>query len=425
MPQEPGVYFFLDENDKVLYIGKAKNLKNRVSSYFGSQKLGEKTALLVSQINKIKYIITNSDVESLLLEANLIKKHQPFYNIALLDDKSYPFIQITAADIYPKIFLTRKKEDKKALYFGPYPHIKEVKIVLMYLRKIFPYQGGVKHPKGRCFYYHLGLCPCPETTFTKVTKKEYRKNISRIIKFLRGGGGELIKELEEERSRLAASFDYEKALQTQKKIGAIKNIAETHFSPFDYEINPNLRQDTINEGMTDLKQKLRQKGIAVGDLERIECFDVSNIGGQQAAGSMVVFINGRKESRFYRRFKIRGNHKKPNDVAQMQEIIARRLRHPEWTLPGLLVVDGGKNQISAARKALIGARLNIPVIGLTKKEETIITENFQRIVLKIGTPSLSLVMKIRDEAHRFAHLYHRKLRIKKLFAGQSVNEGKV
>jgi excinuclease ABC subunit C len=410
LSQDPGVYLFLNKDGVVIYVGKAINLKKRVSSYFQNKDLGTKTRLLVTQIAKIKTIKVTSEIESLLLEANLIKKYQPKYNINLKDGKAYPLIRITIKDDYPKILIARREDDPNSLYFGPFPNASAMKLVLKTVRRIFPFQSVINHPKKLCFYYHLGLCPCP--TVTK--DKTYKKTIKHIIRFLNGETKSIIKDLKKERKDYSAKEMYEEALETQKKISAIELVTGRFYKPYLFEENPNLSEDLRRDELKNLQQTLEQNGMRVKLPLRIECYDISNTSGINATGSMVVFTNGEKNSSQYRKFKIKGEYnQKPNDFAMMSEVINRRF-HNMWDKPELIIVDGGKGQISAAAKTLKNLSLDIPLIGLAKREETIITSDFKEIKLPKNSKQLLLVMRIRDEAHRFAIGYHRKLRSKNL-----------
>ena len=410
MPLGPGVYLFLNQNNEVLYAGKAKNLRNRVSSYFKNNiELGPKTRILISQIVKIKTIEVPSEIEALLLEANYIKKFRPKYNIRLMDGKAYPLIRITIKDKYPKVLIARRSDDKKSIYFGPFPNSSAVTLVLKTIRKIFPYQSVINHAKRICLYNHLGLCPCPEV----VKDKEYRKNIRHIVTLLKGNTKRAIHSLEKERNVLSKLEEFEKAKVLQRKIDAIKLITDPVYNQFDYKVSPNLNQDILDNQSSSLRYLLSQNGIHVEKLERIECYDISNMSGTNATGSLVVFTNGEKDSSQYRRFKIKNlpNFPNlPNDFAMMQQVISRRLNHAEWPYPDLIIVDGGKGQVSAAKKALKEKSITIPVIGLAKREEIIITSDLKEIMLPRTFEALKLVMKIRDEAHRFTISYHRKLR---------------
>jgi excinuclease ABC subunit C len=394
-------------------VGKAKNLKKRVASYFSNKDLGEKTRILVSQIAKIKIIEVASEVEAFLLEEKLIKKHTPRYNIKLTDGKRYPSIKITVKDKYPKVLLVRKQENDNARYFGPYTSTSSLRTVLKMLRRIFPYQAVINHPDKLCLYYHLGLCPCPT-----VTKDEhYRKNINHIIDFLDGNKNLIINDLEKERNLASKKEDFEKAGSIQKQIDAVILVTSSFYQPFEYENNPNLRSDVVASDLEELKRILNSNQISVSDLSRIECYDISNTSGINATGSMVVFTNGEKDSSSYRRFKIKKDYKsKPNDFAMLKEVLERRLTHPGWLEPSLIIVDGGKGQVSSAKRVLDELSLKIPLIGLAKREETIIRSDLEEIKLPRDSKGLQLIMRLRDEAHRFAITYHKQLRSKAIFA---------
>lgn len=473
MPTQPGVYRFLDENNTILYVGKAKDLKSRVSSYFTqSADLGEKTRILVSQIARIEITVVESELESLLLEAYYIKKFRPKYNIRLSDDKSYPLIKITKKDEYPAVLFARKMDDPKAAYFGPYPNSGAVKLVLKTLRRAFPYVSALNHPKRVCLYHHLRLCPCPPVYASEELKKEYRRNISNIIRVLEGKSQIVVKELQKEMEELSKKGKFEEAAELKRKILALQIITQPAHRPFEYDVNPNLRSDIREKELQGLKNALEEKGLVTQELMRIECYDISNIQGTNATGSLVVLTNGEIDKSQYRKFKI---HKdgKPNDFAMMQEMLERRLRHDEWPNPDLIIVDGGKGQLSSAIEAMQNKNTYFPIIGLAKREETIILptsqsffkqrgeatelisssfiakkqppnsedsaqprnvpvttslpsnyklsklygtneENFIEISLPKNSPSLHLIQRIRNEAHRFAITYHRKLRSKSM-----------
>ncbi len=375
--------------------------------------MGEKTRILVSQIAKIKTLGVTSEIEAFLLEERLIKKYKPHYNLKLIDDKRYPSLKITVKDEYPKVLLIRKQsEGDGSLYFGPFTSTQSLRSVLKILRRIFPYQAVANHPHKLCLYYHLGLCPCPSVT----KDKTYKQTISHIIDFLNGNTKKVIKDLEKERNAFSKEELYEEAKGRQRKIDAIKLITSTVYQPFEYELNPNLRFDVIQKNLNELKDILNNHGVGVKDLKRIECYDISNTSGLNATGSMVVFSNGEKDSSAYRRFKIRKDYaKKPNDFAMLQEVLQRRLKHAEWPTPSLIIVDGGKGQVSSARE-VIAQNGKIPLIGLAKREETIITEDLQEISIPKSSKALRLIMQLRDEAHRFAITYHKKLRASFIFS---------
>lgn len=413
MPKKPGVYFFLDKTDSVLYIGKAKNLLDRVSSYFAKpDNLSPKTYSLVTQIVKIKVIIVESELESLLLEANYIKKFKPKYNIKLIDNKAYPLIRINKNAQFPSLTITRNENDPKSIYFGPYPDSKGLRQVLRMIRKIFPYQSVLNHPKKTCLYYHLNLCSCPPVFNSPYDKKQYKKAIAHIIDFLNGKTKKVVSDLEKERNLLSSQEEFEKAAKTQIKIDLIHKITQPFHMPFEYETNPNLRIDLRTQELEELMQVLKNNQVNVSKLNRIECYDISNTFGKNPTGSMVVLTNGEIDKSQYRKFSIKTQG--PNDFAMMEEMLSRRFKN-DWQLPDLLIVDGGKGQITAAKKILVNYSLNIPLIGLAKREETIITSDFKEIRLPKDSKALQIVMRLRDEAHRFAITYHKKLRSKFTF----------
>jgi excinuclease ABC subunit C len=441
LPSKPGVYIYLDKNKNVIYVGKAKDLKARVSSYFtGLSQLGPKTQALVEQIDKIKVIVVESEIESLLLEAFYIKKYRPRYNIRLTDDKSYPLIKITLKDEYPAVLFAHKMDDPKATYFGPYPSSGSVKLVLRTLRRAFPYQGVANHPKRTCLYHHLGLCPCPPVYDNDELKKDYKKNIKNIIKVLEGKSQIVLKELQKEMEEKSKEERFEEASRLNKKITALRFITQPSIKPFEYDVNPNLRTDLRKRELDGLRDALIASGLTVLPLLRIECYDISNIQGTNATGSLVVLTEGEIDKSQYRKFKIRKDGK-PNDFEMMAEMLERRLRHTDWPQPDLIIIDGGKGQLSSVLEAMEKVGTHFPVVGLAKREETIviptlqsffdesrITEsaaqlsrhlygknekNFREVSLSKNSASLHLIQRIRNEAHRFAITYHRKLRSKK------------
>ncbi len=368
---------------------------------------------MVSQIIKIKTVEVSSELESFLLEERLIKKLKPKYNIKLTDGKSYPIIKITKKSKFPVVLISRREENDGSIYFGPFTSANSVRIVLKILRRIFPYQAVLNHQNSLCLYNHLGLCPCPSVT----NDGTYKNTIKHIIDFLNGKNEKLIKELEGERNKFSKIEDYEKANEIQKKIDAIRLVTSSFYKPFQYEDNPNLRSDLVDEKINNFKEILSQAKVIIKDLKRIECYDISNISGKFATGSMVVFTNGEKDSSSYRRFKIKRDYNnEPNDFGMMREVLERRLRRTEWHKPSLIIVDGGKGQVSAVKDVLNQLKLDIPLIGLAKREEIIITSNLDEIILPKNSKSLLFIMQIRDEAHRFAITYHKKLRSKFIFS---------
>lgn len=413
MPQSPGVYLYLNGRGKVIYVGKAKNLKHRVSSYFApSAKLLGKTVLLVQEVKKIQIIQVESEIEALLLEANLIKKYAPQYNISMKYGATFPSIRITKKSLFPSVMYSRRMDDKKSVYFGPYPNGYAVRRVLKTMRRIFPYSSVVNHPKKVCLYYHLGLCPCPPVFPEK--NEEYRKTIQHIIDFLHGKTKKILRELATERDAASRTEDFETAAAIQRQMSAITYVTNPPLhQPYEYETNPNLKTDLRMEEMVSLQKVLTDNDVYIALPSRIECYDISNTQGTNATASMVVLRDGEIDTSQYRKFKMHA--KGPNDFAMIKEVLTRRMKHVEWKYPELIVVDGGKGQISSAKNVLGDLNITIPIIGLAKREEIIITSDFQEIVLPKRSPALQLIMRIRNEAHRFAITYHRKLRSKATF----------
>lgn len=418
LPTKPGVYLFKDSRHRVVYVGKAKDLKKRVSSYFQKSAHDAKTTLLVSQVAEISHIIVNSEIEAFLLEATLIKKHKPYYNIRFADDKSYPYIMISQ-DRIPYVSITRKKSLKKATYFGPFPDAGSVKVVLKLLRRVFPYESVKNHPKRKCLYYHLNLCPCVQAEPDNLPA--YKKNIGNLKRFLNGRTGVVVDLLGKELKHAVKDERFEDAGKIQHQIEAIERITQQTYNPFSYLTRPNLQITREKEENDDLRNLLVEHGVTLGSLERIECYDISNLQGTNATGSMTVFIHGSATSSEYRKFRIK-SLQTPNDFAMHQEVMARRLKHTEWGTPNLFIIDGGKGQVSSIMQVLAHMNIRIPVIGLAKKFETLVIPErvagiveFREVRVPYSRPALNLARRIRNEAHRFAITYHRNLRNKDFF----------
>jgi len=399
----PGVYLFADISGQILYVGKAINLKNRVRSYFAPNN-NPKVKLLVPQIAKIDYLKVETDFEALLLEAALIKKYQPKYNAAAKDDRNPLYIKITRAEI-PLVLTCRKEEEKGAYYFGPYPSARTTRFVLKSLRKIFPYRSTPRHPKRSCFYCHLSLCPGPNLGGQSL--KNYQKTIVQLIKLLAGQKVQLIKELEREMQTEARRKNFEEAAELRDKISGIEYITSPRRRVGEYLKNPHLFEDERNNELMSLAQVL---GFPV---QSIEAYDVSNISGKLATGSLVTFVDGKADKSRYRRFRIRFKDT-PDDLAMISEVLKRRLGHSEWPLPDLILIDGGKTQVEVAMKVLKKRNIEIPAIGLAKRPDRVIS--VKTIAAEKDSPAMKLLVRIRDEAHRFALAYHRHLRQKALFS---------
>lgn len=409
---------FKNKQGRVIYIGKAKDLKSRVSQYFRPNRLDSKTIRMVGEVNTLETIRVNSEIEAFLLEANLIKKYKPFFNVKLSDDKFFPYIVIGKDKKLqiPYVSITRKK-DNKGVYFGPYVNVTDVKAVLKTLRKIFPFQSVINHQKKKCLYYHLGLCPCIPANPQNLD--EYKKNIERLKNFLNGKTSSVVRGLKSAQKIHIKKEEFEEAAQIQKKIERIEFITSEIYSPFSYMEKPDSYYKRIEDELSSLVYILNANGLKISSLEKIECFDISNIQGKQATGSMVVFSKGDADKSQYRRFKINGKST-PDDFAMHKEMMKRRLKNTQWKYPDLMVIDGGKGQTSSVMSVLKESGHNIPLIGLAKRFETIVIPyptynnryDFLEVKLPEDTPGVNLLKRLRDEAHRFAVAYHRKLRQK-------------
>ncbi len=537
VPEQPGCYLYYNKDGEIIYVGKAKNLKRRVYSYFHKQHDSVKTNVLVSQIEKLEYIITDSEVEALILESHLIKKHKPKYNILLKDDKKYPYFLITD-EAFPRIQIVRKKNlnPDKGRFYGPYTDVGAMYATLDFLKKLFPLKQ-CKTPKFSnrpCLYYHIGKClaPCQG----KVTPEDYQKLIKQVELFLSGKQSELLKQIQAQMQKYAEEEQFEKAakmrdsyLDLQKTLERQKvvyentklnedilavlyedgilaivimmiregrlidkkdftyfadNIDKTeYFETFfrDYYTGLKLEypdkiisrdleeigdkelyqdwlkiisgkkitihygrgrgkynelyelalknaqnlldnarikkmaqiRDDFNEVGSYLAEKLHLKNFP----NRMECYDISHIQGTNTVASMVVFQNGLPKKSAYRKFKIRSTEGKPDDFLSMKEVLTRRLARlgtKNWEKPDLIIIDGGKGQLSSVMQIVeeLGIK-DIDFVSLAKREEEVfLPHKSKSILLPRDSNALYLIQRIRDEAHRFAITFHRDLRSK-------------
>lgn len=408
LPHKPGVYIYRDTTGEILYVGKAIDLYHRVASYFNGTPDSPKTAALVSKIASLETIEVLSEVEALILEANLIKKYLPPYNIKLMDDKDYLYIKITNEE-FPKVITARKNELEDAKeYFGPFPSSRVVRDTLKKLRRVFPWcsnppDSNVIGKRYRaCFYHHLGLCPGP--CAGKITSKEYNKIMRNFSKFMEGKKDELTESLTKEMEQYSKDLKFEEAEGSKKILNGLMYLTQPNGAQVYLE-NPNFVEDQHKQALEGLKDILKLKDLP----DRIECYDISNLGGKQAVGSLVVLSGGDIDKKWYRKFKI-SIEGKPNDVGMMREVLKRRLKHKEWPTPDLILVDGGKGQVGGAWKELQEAGFSIPLFGLAKRMEWLYSPDQQVVKLPKNSLALRMLQQIRDEAHRFAISYHRKLR---------------
>lgn len=426
LPENPGVYIFSRKDATILYIGKAKNLKKRVSSYFSKGKKRDiKINQLITQIECIDVILVQSEFEALILEAKLIKKHQPKYNVIAKDDKHYIYIKITNEE-FPSVLFARNDRETRAVYFGPFPSTRIVRDILRFARSIFPYCTQKRSGKRACFYTHLGLCtPCPaeikkETSEIYEEKRQkYRENIKQLKILLSGRINTISGILRRKMEHHAEKEEYEEAQGYKEKLDHLETLKKHRFTADAYIENPHLFEETTHDEQKELTTLLKAYFPHIREIRRIECYDISNISGKFAVGSCVVFVDGMPEKNGYRRFKIR-REETPNDFAMLSEIFERRLKHTEWQFPDLFIVDGGKPQLLAIQKIFSRFRIATPLIGIAKRFEELVIP-FGATFVKVKLPGRSVVLhlveRLRDEAHRFAHTYHETLRLQNLIAG--------
>lgn len=377
-PEKPGVYIMKNIAGEIIYIGKATSLKERVRSYFSSN-IAPKTIQQMLEVTDIEYQLTESAFEALVLESNLIKKYFPKYNIREKDDKSRSYIYITN-ESFPRIYILRASDLAKEKYlnknlFGPFGSGHVVGQALDVIREIVPFRTCRIMPKKKCLYGRLGLCEAP--CEGKIAKDDYNKNIKSIKNFLSGKKEKVLNQFKRDLKFYSKNLEFEKAAEIRDRIFALEHLKKVHV--------------------------VSDSNATVYD--RIEGYDISNIFGEYATGSMVVFINGESEKSEYRKFKIK-TVKGANDVAMMKEVLERRFRN-NWPYPDLILIDGGRPQVNAALEVLKERGLNIPIVGLAKgpdrkKDEIVASKTFPR-------DEISLLKQVRDEAHRFAKGYYEKL----------------
>jgi excinuclease ABC subunit C len=429
LPAQPGIYFHKDAAGEIIYVGKAASLRNRVRQYFQiSRRRDPKTEALVAEIADTDWITVETELDALFVEAEMVRRYMPRYNILLRDDKSNLYVRINYDDPHPAVSFTRRPLDDKARYFGPYFNGGEVKRALKHLRRVFPYSThtGVL-PKRACLQYHLGLCPGIEEDKTSLSA--YRANLRKLMQYLRGERIQVIERMERDMEYAAKKQDFEKAAEIRNQYFALKALSkQIVFSDKEFL---DISKDRGLQGMADLL------GLAQVP-RRIEGYDISHMQGTDNVASMVVFVNGIPDKASYRKFKMRlpGN----NDFGHMEEAISRRCSEKNqkaWGLPDLFLIDGGKGQLAAATKARNALGVRRPMIGLAKREEEIVvqleksqlqvsrlelrkhnavvreSEDFLVILLPRNSDIVKLLQRVRDESHRFAVSYHSVLKGKR------------
>ncbi len=538
LPKAPGCYLFKDESGEILYVGKAASLRSRVRSYFTkSADPSNKTRRLVKRITDLEWIVTDSELEALILECNLIKKHRPYYNVRLRDDKSYPYLCITTSEKFPRLMVTRRVRQDGNRYFGPFASAYAMRQTYNLLHRAFTLIPCGKVWSGEavqrpCLYHHIGRCMAPCAGLAD--REAYLAVIEDVSAFLKGKGESLIDPLKEKMQAAAEALEFEKAaavrdqiahleeaLQRQKVVSADRNdedvvavvkddrtalvqmfyvrggklvgqksfmvdgaqdenpglivqeflkqyyqtapdVPDRILLPYEIEemriVQSWLRQKrgagveikvphrgegaqliemaaqnaelSLNSLRQQMEESAESAAESLAELQealdlaepptRIEAYDISNIQGTAPVGSMVVLEDGEPKKSEYRRFKIRWHPESPDDFAMMSEVITRRLKEAlggdeKWSrLPQLILIDGGKGQLSAAQEAMKKLGFEVPMIGLAKREELIyLPDRSEPIDLPRGSKALHLLQRIRDEAHRFALQYHRKVRDKR------------
>lgn len=430
LPHEPGVYQFFNLQGEIIYVGKAVDLARRVRQYFQrDDALGAKTPQLVAEIASIRIIPTTSEFDALLLEAKLVRSLMPKFNSALRDDKSPLYVGFTLAEELPRILWLRKGEvpaivkNKRNKVYGPFQSPLALRALLRYLRSAVPYCLQKQRNGRPCFYTHIGLCdPCPsaivgfpENEKISATKK-YRANIHKLQAIFEGHATTVIKTYEKEMRALADDQQFEQAQIIKHRIETMYRVSQQRYDPSIFLDRG--AEDVYGQELESLRTALLPYFPKLSKLSRIECYDISQLSGTSAVGSMVVLSDGRPNNKEYRKFRIR-TVKGISDVAMMAEMLTRRFSHPEWPPADFIIVDGGKGQVHTAKTVMEAHNIQIPMGGLAKRNEEIIIPNAKEFIvlrLPLTGKAIKVAQRIRDEAHRFAITYNRLLRSKRLLA---------
>ena len=433
-PTGPGLYFMKGPKDEVLYIGKAKNLRSRVASYFqaGSDIMESRGPKIVEMLNKVEtvdYIETETEVDAMLKEARLIKDIRPTYNTDLVDDKTFPYLEITTGDDFPGVYITRKPRAKGNRLFGPFASAKDLRAVFVELQKIFKFRSckleiEAKNDKRRffrpCILHSINQCVAP--CGARIEKAEYKTIIRDLIKFLQSKRATVLRQLKNEMEDASAGMDYEKAGMLRDRIRLIGKLDER--GEPDEDVQPEVFAAEPTEALVKLQKILD----SANPIRIIEGIDIANIGGKEAVGSLVKFIDGRPFKAGYRRFKIK-TVEGSDDYAMIAEVVRRRYKYAlvgEELWPDLILIDGGLGQLHAAENALKeiinnqSSIANLKLAGIAKREEELYLQGSRRpLKLPRNSPALKLLQYVRDEAHRFAQHYHHLLRRKTMFGDEN------
>ena len=401
LPAAPGVYFHKNANDEIIYVGKAAVLKNRVRQYFQNTTKDPKTNALVQEIVDTDWRVVDSEIDALFLESELIKRYQPKWNILLRDDKTVSYVKVSLRNPIPTVEIIRTPVDDGSVYVGPFYGHQAIEKALRTLRRTFPYFTNTKNTSR--LNTHLKLEPDLGSDLKNpdaAQLKEYRKNLRRLILYLENGRQTLMKSLEKEMQTAAKAQDFEAAAKLRNQLSSLKELQRKIV--FSDQESLNLSKD---QALEDLKNILNLENPP----RRIEGYDISHHGGENAVASMVVFTNGVADRSAYRKFKIKES--KNNDFANMREVLTRRIKHHEWPKPDLILIDGGTPQLRAVGEIL--ENYGVPYLGLAERFETVITKNGE-LPLPKNSHLTKLLIRVRDEAHRFAITYHSYLKRKNM-----------
>ena len=403
LPEQPGVYLMKDAAGTIIYVGKAGSLRKRVASYFSKHGASPKQAALVAAISDIDFVQTGSEAEALILESGLIKEHQPKYNVAIRDDKAYPLLKVTIREQFPRLLIARRRKDDGNRYFGPYTSARLLRQAVKLLRRLFPLRTCRVMPATVCLNYHLRQCPGP--CAAAVDETIYRQTVERLILFLEGRKLALINRLAEEMAQASVAQDFERAIVLRDQLESLSLLPQRQ-----------MRSRTADQ-VDALQRILRLKHRP----SRIEGYDISNISGAEAVGSLVCFREGLPDRAHYRRFKIK-SVPVIDDYAMLAEVLTRRFSGSladELEIPDLIIIDGGRGHLHTAEQALRRLKIPLPLVSIAKRFEHLYVQWQQApLALPRGDKALHLLMRVRDEAHRFALGYHRLLRKRRMLASE-------
>lgn len=406
LPAAPGVYFHKNADSEIIYIGKAAVLKNRVRQYFNNSPKDPKTTALVAEIHDVDWTVVDTEMDALFLESEMIKRYQPKWNILLRDDKNVSYVRINMKSEIPYLSFTRTPLDDGATYIGPFYGQTTIAKSLRILRKIFPFYDRPYDGK-KTLNTDLGLTPGIE--IQKTTPSEYKKDLKKLISYLEGKREKLLRDLKKQMKKLSDAGDFEAAATVRNQLFGLQGL-KTKIVFSDREF----LDLSTDQALLSL-QKLLQLPAPP---RRIEGYDISHQSGTNAVASMVVFMNGASQRSAYRKFKIKQS--KNNDFANLKEVLTRRLKHQEWPLPDLILIDGGEPQLEAVKDILLPTK--IPFIGLAEAQETIVipeieqqaVKGYHHLIISHNSHIVKLLQRIRDESHRFAVTYHNFLKRKNM-----------